>query len=230
MAPVPLLDVILAVGSGALALAALAGLIVRRKVWACVCFPVYLAAVAVSHMLYTVWPEIFWTWEFWAAADVVQTGLRLGVAFELGLRAFGGLPGGPRKVRVAFSLVTLGILAAVVAYPRQYNDAFELALIMGWVSYGVAVMFVAFLLLAMYYAVVPVDPLHRAIAVGFAVASAFLAFAHVLTIDSPWGRGFVSKTVYPLVLAWWAVAAWRHDSLDGLSAEALRRLWPWRTR
>lgn len=223
----PRLDVFVSVLSAALAAITLAGLLVRGKARACVLFPVYLVSAALGHAVLIVFPAMLWNWAFWAGTDVVQTVLRLGIAFEVAFRTFGPLPRGSRHIRVLFLAITLAILSAVVVYPREVTDAFELTLVVGRVSYGVAVMFTVFLLVVWYYGV-PIDPLHRVVAAGFAVASALLAFAHVFSAHYEWGRSLLTKTAYPLVLAVWAVSAWRRDSFAGLSPRSVRVLWPWR--
>lgn len=226
-AAMPRLDIAVSILSAVLAAATLVGLFVRGKVRACVLFPVYLASAALGHAVLVVFPALLWNWGFWASTDVVQTVLRLGIAFEVAIRTFRPLPRGSRHIRLLFFVITLAILVAVVVYPREVTDAFELTLVVGRISYGVAVMFTVFLLVVWYYGV-PIDPLHRVVAAGFAVASALLAFAHVFTADYEWGRSLLTKTAYPIVLAVWAVSAWRRDSFAGLSPRSVGILWPWR--
>jgi hypothetical protein len=98
---------------------------------------------------------------------------------------------------------------------------------LGWVTYGVALMFTVFLLVVMRYGV-PLDPFHRAIAAGFAVAGALLAFGHTVGHHSVLGRAALSKTAYACILAFWTWAAWRKDDLGDMSPDSIAHLWPWR--
>ena len=223
----PAVDVAVSCASITLALAALFGLATRRKVRICWLFPAYLLSVALGHGALLVSSGALWTWQFWAATDALQAVLRLGVAIEIGRKAFGSLPQARRLLGLSFLFACFGIATGVLLYPRPLVDAFELVLVVGWVSYGVAFLFVGFLMLTLAYGV-PLDPLHRAIAVGFALASAFLAFTHSFPAHADLGRAWLSKTSYPLILAFWTWAAWRRDDLSGMSTEAIARLWPWR--
>lgn len=226
----PLAAVAHSLAVAALATTALIGLVVRHKLRACLLFPVYLLTAAAGHLLVASLPHLFWTWGFMALTDGVQVALRLGIAFEIAFKLFRApLLVGRQRIRAAFALVTVGLLGAMLLYPWHHMDAFEVTLAFGRVSYGVAVLFMVFLLVAFYYAV-PIDPLHRAIAAGFAFTSAVLAFGHVFSLNDGWGRHFVTVLAYPVVMAAWAYSAWRRESLAGLSDEAVRILWPWRAR
>jgi hypothetical protein len=45
-----------------------------------------------------------------------------------------------------------------------------------------------------------------------------------------WGRDFIVKTTYPVVLAAWCASAWRRDVEKILSPATMRRLQPWRAQ
>jgi hypothetical protein len=223
----PAVGIAVSWASIALALAALFGLSTRRKLRACWLFAAYLLSVALAHGALLAPGGALWNWQFWAATDALQTLLCLGVAIEIGWKTFRPLPQARRLLLLYFLFAGIGIVVGVLLYPRVVVDAFELVLIVGWVSYGVAFLFVGLLVIALVYGV-PLDPLHRAIAAGFALASAVLAFTHSLPAPAALGRAWLSYTTYPLILAFWAWAAWRRDDLTGLSPEAIARLWPWR--
>ncbi len=211
----------------ALSAIALAGLVVRGKLGICLLFPVYLLSAALGHAALLAFPKSLWNWQFWAVTDVAQTALRLGIALEVAIKTFRPLPGASRRVHFYIVFTISACATCVLLFPRQAADAYELALVVGWVSYGVAALFTGFLLIVLFYGV-PIDPLHRAIAVGFALASAMLAFAHTIPAVDHWGRAWLTKAAYPLVLAAWAVSAWRRDTWRGLSPTAVGMLWPWR--
>ncbi len=221
------LDASVSIASLTLATLALLGLVVRGKLGACLLFPVYLAVAALGYALILVAPERFWNWTFMAVTDAVQTALRVGIALEIAYRALRALPLGLRYIRRVFVGVCVLTVLAVLSFGVIPVDAFGWTMLLGRVTYGTAVLFTAFLLVVWRYGV-PVDPLHRAIAAGFALASAMLAFAPVFSVDAEWGRFLLTKTAYPLVLLLWTVAAWRRDSLVGMSPQAVAILWPWR--
>lgn len=223
------LDASVSIASATLAALALVGLIVRGKLGACVLFPVYLVVAALGYALILLAPGHFWNWTFMAATDAIQTALRLGIAFEIAFKALRALPRGLRYIRRVFLGVCLLTAVAVLSFGLMPVDAFGWTMLFGRVTYGTAVLFTVFLLVVWRYGV-PTDPLHRAIAAGFALASALLAFAPAFSIDTEWGRFFLTKTVYPFVLLLWVIAAWRRDSLAGMTPEAVAILWPWRHR
>lgn len=222
------LDQAVLVVSGLLATAALAGLVRRDRLRACRLFGVYLVVAAAGALLMAVFPGMFWTWEFYAATDVLQTSLRVGIALELSWRVFRPLPLGPRRVGPALLLVLLASGLALAFYPKPIGNAFELAVFVDALSYGVAWLFGVFLLLTLYYGV-PLDPLHRDLAAGFGAVSFLLVYQQPLTSLDPYlGRDFVVKMLYPLLLAAWNVSAWRREDFGRLEAETVRVLQPWR--
>ncbi len=222
----------MAVAVSLLAAAALAGLVVRHRLRATLLFPIYLAVAGLGSGLVVVWPRNFWTWNFFAATDIIQAGLTLGIAFELAYRTFRPLPVGLRRVRVVM-LTVLVVLALTLAFQaRPLTNAFDLALALERVSYGTSFLFLAFMLLTGYYGV-PTDPLYRDVAAGFVFVNLLVGCASALAAFDPWfdlGRYFVSKTAYPCALAWWLVAAWRREDYGWLSPQSVRYLQPWRAR
>lgn len=225
-------DALLFAVGGVLATAVLIGLIVRRRVRACVSFVSYLTAVAVGKALQLMWPERFWTWDFMRWSDALQVILRAAIAFEICYKVFRPLPEGSKRMRATLALVLMAMAIAFVVYPPQAANAFEGTIVLQQVSYGVAFLFVAFLLVTWHYGI-PIDPLHRDIACGFGLLSLVLSFAAALSAYDPaaeWGRYFLVKTAYPLLLAAWCVSAWRRDPPTRLSPRTMRFLQPWRLR
>lgn len=211
---------------------ALAGMVTRRRIAACVSFPVHLSTDIVGRVLVLVWPDRFWTWDFVFWTDAVQVAVRAAIVLELTYKVFRPLPEGLQHVRLMLALVLTGMVLAFLVYPPRATNAFEGTLVLQQVSYGVAFLFIAFLLVTWYHGV-PLDPLHRDIACGFGALNFVLAFATALSEYDPaydWGRYFIIKTAYPFLLAGWCVSAWRPDTPSRLSPRTMRILQPWRVR
>lgn len=214
----------------ALALTALAGLATTGRWRACVSFALYLGSVALGRVLLLAWPERFWTWDFVFWSDAVQTVLCAAVAFEVCYRVFRPLPNAFRHMRVLLLLVLLGMAAAFTLARPQAASLFEATVVLQQVSYGIAFLFGAFLLLTYVFGT-PVDLLHTDIACGFTALNGILAFTAALAAFDPattWGRDLIVKTGYGLLLAGWCVSAWRREPATLLSPRTLHWLRPWR--
>lgn len=215
----------------ALSWALLVGLVVRRRLRAAWSFPFYLLVTAVSGLLIVTAPDVFWNWHFWAATDVLQRCLQAALALEIAMKVFRPpLWAGRRRVRLLLGLILAATLCATLLAPVPAGGAFGITLLMERVSYGVAWMFAAFLVAVRYYGV-PLDPLHRDLACGFALLMMLLAFNDGLkSVDRFFdlGAAVVAKTLYPCLLAAWNVSAWRPQAPEELSPHALRVLQPWR--
>ena len=228
----PALDRFLTGAIASIAVGVLAGLVARGRADACWSFPAYLLTAIGGHTLLAARPATFWTWDFLLATDLLQVILRAAIAFEIAARTFGPLPAGRRKVRWIFGIGALLIGLAVAVYPGARTTTFDLTLIVAPASYGVSLLFAAFLGLTAYY-YVPVDPVHRDIALGFVLLSVLAAFTQPLSGLDPivgWGRDFLVKLSYPLLLAWWARRAWAKEEPTALSREAMQILQPWRVK
>ncbi len=225
-----LLGQALSFAAGLLATLALTGLVKRRRVRACVVFVAYLASVAVGHLALGVAPRILWTWEFLIATDLLQALLQVGIVVEITGKTFRPLPAGYVRVRQVLTLVggavavALGLSLGPISGPSDLSRALER------VFYGLGFLFLAFMIVVRWYGV-PIDPLHRTIATGFAFVTMLVGCMSALAQLDPllgWGRDSIVKTAYPCVLAWWTLSAWRHDDFGRLSLASVRRLHPWR--
>ncbi len=214
-----------------LASVALTGLVVNGRWRACWSFALYLASCVVGRVLLLAWPERFWTWNFVFWSDAVQTSLCAAVAFEVAYRVFRPLPNALERMRLLLLLVVLGVAAAFLLAPPQAVSFFEATVVLQQVSYGVALLFGAFLLLAWWHGT-PLDRLHADIACGFSALNMTLAFTCALAQFDPardWGRDLIVKSAYLLLLAAWCVSAWRAEPATRLSPRTLRWLRPWST-
>ena len=218
--------------TGALPLVVLAGLVRRDRLRRCWMFPAYLASVAACNLAVAAWPERFFTWSTWLAADILQGALVLFVAAEITLRAFTTLPRGQRAARLAL-LVCLGSAFVVVLNadsrpsPLLSDLASDLASRLGTAR---AVAFLGLMAVVLYYEL-PLDDLHAAIVRGLALYSAAVGVGLVAVRDLGWDvRAVVSAALtsgYILLLADWTRAAWRDE--PQAPAALRRRLWPWRS-
>jgi hypothetical protein len=228
----PVLDRATFLITASLALIALAGLARHERLAACRSFGVYLALAMLSHGLVAASPRRFWTWAFWLATDALQALARVACAVEITALTFRPLPAGHAKARRAFLILAALIIVVVAAYPSPTARAFDWTLVVARVTYGVAFLFAVYLGLTAYYHV-PVDPVHRDVAHGFVLLSLLVAFTHPLARLDPimgWGRDFVVKFSYPLLLAWWARRAWAPEEPTALSREVMQAVQPWRVK
>lgn len=217
--------------------AACLGLVHRRRLRACVSFAGYLGVSAVGGLLVGLWPSVFWSWRFWVAVSALQATLRAGMAVEIAFKTFRPpLYVGRRRARLLMTLIALGTALSVASYSRAPRTALDWTLLVESLSYGIAALFTAFLLLVRYYRV-PIDPLHRDIAAGSTLLSLLVYYSDTLYRIDPWfglgtvaGRDLITKTLYPLLLVFWNVSAWRRDAPPAFTPEVERVLQPWRTR
>lgn len=216
--------------TAALAAIAIAGLVRRRRARACPTFVAYLVSAIGGHLLLVASPRTFWTWEFLIATDVLQALLLLGTVVEITTKSFRALPAGYQRVRQLLAFVSLAAVAIEAFFAPPVASAADLSRLLEHVSYGIGFLFIAFMAAVRWYGV-PIDPLHRTVATGFAFVTMLVGCVSALAELDPmlgFGRDFIVKTAYPCVLAWWAASAWRHDDFGRLSPEAVRRLHPWR--
>ncbi len=221
---------------------ALFGLLARRKARRCLSFVAYLAAVAGGSLLSALHP-VGRSWIWWLGIETLQALLALLVAFELAARTLRALPSASaaaqRALRVLLALTALSTLLGAFAARATLRAArspevlaFEVSsAVLPYMTYGAALLFTALLALANWY-LLPVDPLHRAILVGF---SAYLVLFSALTVSVrsedrrvQTALSRVNSGAYLLLLAGWSYRAWRVDPLPPAPEALVRRLWPWR--
>lgn len=226
----PALDRLIFSLEALLAAIAVAGLVLHRRASACWGFVAYLAATAAFYGLVATLPARFWTWPFSLLTDVLQTTLRAACAIEIAERTFRALPRGRAQMRWLFAAGALLIIINLAFWQGRTDSAFDLTLLVARVTYGVAFLFAAYLRLTSYYHL-PVDPIHRDVAVGFVVLSVLVAFTQPLSaLDAVfgWGRDTIVKVAYPVLLSWWAYRAWAAEAPSALTREVMERYQPWR--
>ncbi len=223
-----------------LLVAAVTGLVARRRLRLAYLFPAYLLAVVLLSSLVGLWPGRFRTWSFYWAKESVYSVLKIGVALELTVRVFQAFPSARRTARAAFLLVLgVTVIAAWQASPEppptaraeQHWAALVLAL-HPRITNGTAWLFGALFALILYYRL-PLHPLHKAIAFGF---MAYLLL-FTLGLDQVRRSDFAALRLvsdansvgYALLAGYWAWAAWRRDEPPPAEAGVVDRLQPWRS-
>ena len=220
----------------ALVTATLAGVLWRGRWRASLVLPLYLLAMCLEKPPMWLWPDRFYTWGYWLGTELLEALLRLVLAVELLLLAFGRLPVGRRRAgatAAAILLVATGCFALApvppiglspdVLYAAASLRAAQATFTAGW-------LFTALVALSIYYRL-PLDPLHRDVAAGLALWAALQAFPLVLMPLDPYlhlGREGLQRIIAAGFTLAWARAAWHSVEPSPLSPRVLRILQPWR--
>jgi len=220
------------VGNALLA-AVLTGLVVRRRLFRSKLFPPYLISVLAPGVLVGIAPDRFHVWTFWLFKETIQSVLKVGLALEIAYRLFRRLPGARNIARAAAAAGLLLTCASAVLAPIQAQDVRAVALaVLPRVLYGTALLFAALLCVAAWHRV-PLDPLHKAILVGFVpyllVSTLTLNLLTHLGLATREAAGYLASTAYTILLCYWVRAAWApEEDLDADERDAAARLQPWR--
>jgi hypothetical protein len=222
-----------------LLLAALVGLVWRRRVHLAYAFPAYLLAIIVLSSLVALWPARLHTWSFYWVKESVYSVLKVAVALELVVRVFRAFPAAGRAARVVFLMVlATTVVAAWSATPpspgagRSQADWAHLVLSLHpRITNGTAWLFGALFALILYYRL-PLHPLHKAIAFGFMAYLLLLTFGLDQVRRTDFAArplvSYASSLGYAAAAAYWARAAWRRDPPPPVDPEVVDRLQPWR--
>src|SRR5262245_20871112 len=145
----------------------LAALVVRRRYSACLSFSLYVPAVLIPSFLFAVWPARFYNWDNYILQEIVHSLLKFAIALELAYRTFQSFPGALSTGRRLVLAVL--VLVAVVAWTALTTRNDPTVVQVEWharVLNGTIWLFAAIAALILWYRL-PVDPLHKAILVGF---------------------------------------------------------------
>jgi hypothetical protein len=191
------------------------GVLVRRRYSAWRFFFVYLLAVFAGGVLPQIWPDRFFTPEFWQVKETVYVALRFGMAAELAVRTFRSFPGALATLRRVSILILLVTLAAVVTAPSGesgYTDF--LSEVQPRVLNGSVWVFTAIAGLVLYYRL-PIGRFQKSVLLSY------VPYVLVFTVFiSHWGRGgwrsglvvvHANQIAYVLLVAYWNLAVWRRD-------------------
>jgi hypothetical protein len=204
----------------------LVGLIVRDRVRQCYSFVAYAVTVLVCGLLIALWPDQFWTPEFWMFRQALYDAGKMLIAVELAWRVLRAFPGATRTAQLwAVILLPLSVVLVVGVPSIGYSTFGE------WqprMMTGCVALFGLTAILTLWYRL-PVRPWHRALLLGF--ASYLLVFTTLLEVQRiegwairPW-YNLADGLSYLALIAWWAAEAWRPDPvLVGIPLSVQRRL------
>jgi hypothetical protein len=220
-------------GTYAAMIAALAGVIVRRRVSECWMFPVYLAVVLVCEGATSLWPERFFVWSAYVMRQWTYDVCQLGVAFELARRAFKAFPGARATARTVFLAIlvitAVSIFAATPAGTRGNSSFYLTALltIEPRLLNATIWLFVATARLVIFFNI-PVSDWHRHVSLGFAgylvVSVTGLNLLRNFGMDLRPYISFWDGSAYLALCAWWAVAAWQRAEATATVPASVHRL------
>jgi len=200
-----------------LLVAALAGVLARRHYKRCWSFGVYLASVLIASLLFTLWPERFFRWDFWMFKENLLNLVKFALALELAFRTFRAFPGALATLRPVLLAVLVLTWLAVLAVPVAAPDAQQAYLsfmleIHPRIQNGTIWLFTAIAGLIVWYRL-PVDPFHKAILVSYVpyllVFSVAIRAMGTLGFERGWVFNYASPMAYILLLSYWTYAAWR---------------------
>ena len=202
----------------ALVLFILAGLVVRRNPALCYAFGFYLLFVLVTDLAMLASPALY-TRSFWLSKEILTDALKCAVALELGARIFGAFPGARAMARVLlFPLLLLLISGTIYSLLGVLGSAEvqrKLAIVgdaRPKIVTGTTWLFAAIAALVLWFRL-PVDPLQKAILIGFVPYLIFLKLSLQLRLANDWPPdgwlASIDTSAYLAVLVYWARAAWR---------------------
>jgi hypothetical protein len=215
-----LIENAVALAGDLLILAAVVGILFRRRYQICQTFVLYLGAVLVCDLLPIFWPERFYFKLFWLMKEVLINALRFGVALELSFRTFRAFPGARSTARGVVLLLLAVTFVTVVAVSGDSNHSAAsppptVELIAGRIEprllNGTIWLFAAIAATILWYRL-PVDHFHKAILIGF--VPYLLVFTTGLNILDSYGWDLRSSVnvvqvgAYIALMAYWAHAAW----------------------
>ncbi len=220
------IQVVIAVAANALALAALVGLIVRRRWASCWAFTAYLVTVFVIGSLITVWPSQFYRLDFWLFKESAYGLLKFAIALELAYRTFHAFPGAEATARrVLFSVMVATSLAVFAVSSPNAELAGVAGHVLPRVLNGTVWVFTAIAALILWYRL-PVQPLHKAILVGFVPFLLVFTVAMNALNALGWQHQVVTSyghtVAYVVLVGYWNVAAWQQESSIAAAAHAAK--------
>lgn len=191
----------------------IAGVVLRKRYAVCISYATYLVAAIVPSFLFAAYPERFFRWDYYLLREIVHNLLKFAIALELGYRTLRAFPGALATGRAAiFVVITVVGMTTLTAAPppRDPND-----LDIEWqarILNGTIWLFTAIAALILWYRL-PVDPLHKAILVGFVpyllVFSLWMRRLADLGFQQPQLLNRIHPIAYTLLLVYWNYAVWR---------------------
>jgi hypothetical protein len=209
----------------------LVGLVRKRLYRASRLLLAYLMVVWLGDALPVLWPEHFFVWTFWQLKETALGAVKLGIALEIAILAYGSFPRAAANVMRGLLVVLVIGLCAIVAATPHGAPVKELArqLLPRLANVTVLVFCVVWGMIIWYR--IPLHFMHRALLRGFVPYLLVFAAARGLVIS--WGWQIVpfvnlaDTIAYDLLLVYWAWEVWRtHEQEDPF----LRTLQPWRAK
>jgi hypothetical protein len=207
------------------------GLLSRRLYRACWFFTVYLGAVFIGEVLILARPDTFYRLSFWQAKETLYAILKLAMAFELGYRNFGRLPGAKRTAGRLAAVTVIATLTALLLPARASAYEIDAVEVQARLTNGTILVLMSVWGAVLWYNV-PLHWLHRAILSG--LVSYLVVFALLLGLLAAIGWHVVdvaSRTAgfaYDALLVYWLWEVWRFHPASEDRAGVLGRLQPWR--
>jgi hypothetical protein len=209
----------IAVAATTVAIMALAGVVVRRRVGVCWTFVPYLGFNVAADLLVLIWPEHFYRQWFWVGSQLVINVLRFALALELTYKTFRAFPSAratARGVLLGVLLITLVIVFAGTGHLEPPEGAPALGPLISRVQprvvNGALWLLIAIAGLILWYRL-PVHPLHKAILMGYVPYLIVFTVSLNLIESQGWDIrtqvNYLHTSAFLAVLVYWAVAAWR---------------------
>lgn len=196
-------------------LAALAGLLVRRRVGECWSFLLYVLAIVVTGQMQASWPDRYFNYPYYLRFQAVWNVLKFATALELAARIFGRFPRALARVRL-LAFVVLALTTGLALAPPL--DLEVRRLILGWEprTQAAALWLMTLVSLLVVWYRLPIATFQRAILLGFvpylAVFGTLLSILRSLDVTHGWPFDIVNivdGSAYLAVCVWWAYSAWR---------------------
>src|SRR5258708_8049869 len=215
-----LIENVVSLAGDLLILAAVIGILVRRRYRICQTFVLYLGAVLAYDLVVVFWPAWFYNKQSGVLKEVLVSALRFGVALELAFRTFRAFAGARSTARGVVLLLLAVTFVTVLAVSGDGSHGTDPApptfeLIAGRIQprllNGTIWLFAAIAATILWYRL-PVDPFHKAILIGF--VPYLLIFTTGLNILDSYGWdvrtlvNYAQVSAYIALMAYWAHAAW----------------------
>lgn len=204
----------------------LTALVSRKRYRACLSFLLYVVAVLIPSFLFTVWPVRFYTWENYFLRESVHNLLKFAIALELGYRTFRAFPAALIQARrIACAILALVAIIAIAGSsvegrPSDLPVEWHARVLNGtiWLLTGIAV-------LILWYRL-PVDPLHKAILVGFVPYLLLFSVGMRAVVEMGLEKSQLFHTIhaaaYVVLLAYWNRAAWAPAPVQTLAPRSVQ--------
>ncbi len=196
-------------------IAALAGVIVRRRWRLWYTFALLLLVVAVHDVLVALWPSQFHRNHVWRAKEATLILIRLAMVIEITARVFRHFPGALATARKLLIVIFASTFFTVMALPvREGGHAGFVGELMPRVLNGSVWLFAAQAILILWYRL-PVHWFQKEILLGYVPYLLVFTVAMNSLGDLGWQRGAwvdrISSAAYIALLLYWTYVAWRRE-------------------